>query len=91
MSDVLRVFAAISNAAWKQIDEEARRTRKRSFAVRKLVDVAGLRGLDAAAVGLGRVGPLANASRRSRMRRLVFNHSCASEVLAGSYRKYPEI
>lgn len=85
MNDLPRALAPISNTARKQIDEEARNARKRSIAVRKLLEFAGLRGLDAAPLGLRRIGPLANASRR-----LVLNHSWASGVLAGGYRKYPE-
>ena len=58
MNDLLRDLAPISDAAWKEIDAEARRTLKGTLAARRLVDFTGPLGLDAAAVNSGRVEEL---------------------------------
>ena len=58
MNDLRRELAPISDAAWREIDAEARRTLKTMLAARKLVDFMGPLGWDASAVGLGRVKPL---------------------------------
>lgn len=54
MSDLLRGMAPISEAAWKEIEEEAKRTLKDMLAARKLVDFAGPLGWAASAISLGR-------------------------------------
>jgi uncharacterized linocin/CFP29 family protein len=53
MSNLHRELAPISEAAWAEIDEEATRSFKRNSAARRLVDVKGPLGSDAAAVTLG--------------------------------------
>ncbi|MBS0268955.1 MAG: bacteriocin family protein [Proteobacteria bacterium] len=53
MNNLHRELAPISEAAWKQIDEEASRTLKRHLAARRVVDLSGPKGLDLAAVGTG--------------------------------------
>jgi uncharacterized linocin/CFP29 family protein len=58
MNDLRRELAPISDAAWREIDAEARRTLKTMLAARKLVDFTGPLGWEASAVGLGRVKPL---------------------------------
>lgn len=63
MNDLLRNLAPISDAAWKEIDEEARRTLTRILAARKVVDFKGPLGWDHSAVNLGRVNPLSPAPR----------------------------
>lgn len=63
MDDLLREFAPISDAAWAEIDEEARSTLKLTLAGRKLVDFVGPLGWSASAVPLGRVEDLADAPR----------------------------
>lgn len=55
MNSLLKKLAPISSAAWKEIDEQARRVLEVSLAGRKLVDFVGPLGHDAAAVNLGRV------------------------------------
>ena len=53
MNNLHRELAPISDAAWAQIEEEASRTLKRHLAARRVVDVAGPKGLELAAVGTG--------------------------------------
>lgn len=63
MNDLLREFAPISDAAWKEIDEEARSTLKLTLAGRRLVDFVGPLGWSASSVPLGRVSALADTPR----------------------------
>lgn len=58
MNDLLRELAPISDAAWREIEFEAKRTLKATLAARKLVDFVGPLGWDTSSVGLGRVKPL---------------------------------
>ena len=53
MNNLHRELAPISDTAWAQIEEEASRTLKRHLAARRVVDVAGPKGLDYSAVGTG--------------------------------------
>jgi uncharacterized linocin/CFP29 family protein len=70
MNNLHRELAPISDKAWKQIEEEARRTLKRHLAARRVVDVDGPKGADFSAVGTGHLNPVASpgdgvqASRR---------------------------
>jgi uncharacterized linocin/CFP29 family protein len=50
-----RHHAPISEAAWKEIDDVARRVVRTHTTARRFVDVSGPHGLDHAAVGLGRL------------------------------------
>jgi uncharacterized linocin/CFP29 family protein len=50
-----RELAPITSAAWRTIDDEARAVLKVCLAARKLVDVRGPLGLEAASVNLGRL------------------------------------
>ncbi len=59
MNDLQRECAPITTAAWRVIDEEARRTLKLLLAARKIVDFKGPLGWEASAIGLGRVSFLA--------------------------------
>src|SRR5690606_35902476 len=61
MNDLLRELAPIAADAWKEIDDEARRTLKLGLAARKLVDFTGPLGWDASAVSLGRSEMLTDA------------------------------
>jgi uncharacterized linocin/CFP29 family protein len=54
-----RHLAPISDAAWKTLDDEARRVLKPHLAARKLVDFVGPLGLEAAAVNTGRTEAIA--------------------------------
>jgi uncharacterized linocin/CFP29 family protein len=54
MDDLRRELAPLSTQAWEQIEEEARRTLKRTLAARKLVDFVGPLGWSVSAIGLGR-------------------------------------
>jgi uncharacterized linocin/CFP29 family protein len=63
MNDLLRGLAPISDAAWKEIDAEARRTLIPILAARKLVDFKGPLGWHHSAVSLGRVNALRAAPR----------------------------
>ncbi len=53
MNNLYRELAPISEAAWAEIEEEARRTLKRHLAARRVVDVAGPKGFDLSAIGTG--------------------------------------
>jgi uncharacterized linocin/CFP29 family protein len=71
VNNLKRELAPVSTAAWRAIDEEARRVLKLNLAGRKLVDFKGPLGPTAAAVNTGRVeavepGPLndVQAARR---------------------------
>lgn len=63
MNDLLRELAPVSEAAWKAIDEEARRALKRCLAARQLVDFRGPLGWTHSAIDLGRVVALATGPR----------------------------
>ena len=54
MNDLLRELAPISAAAWREIEDEAKRTLKLMLAARKLVDFTGPLGWDASAANRGR-------------------------------------
>ena len=58
MSDLLRGLAPIADAAWREIEAEAKRTLTGMLAARKLVDFDGPLGWDASAISLGRTEPL---------------------------------
>lgn len=58
MNDLLRELAPVSEAAWKAIDEEARRTLKGTLAARRLVDFTGPLGWEASSVKVGRTDTL---------------------------------
>lgn len=60
MNNLHRELAPISDKAWKQIEEEARRTLKRHLAARRVVDVDGPKGADFSAVGTGHLNPVAS-------------------------------
>ena len=59
MNNLHRELAPISEAAWAGIEEEATRTLKRHLGARRVVDVAGPKGLDFSAVGTGHVRQIA--------------------------------
>jgi uncharacterized linocin/CFP29 family protein len=61
MNDLYRELAPVSEAAWKAIDEEARRTLKGTLAARRLVDFTGPLGWEASSVNVGRTEPLGEA------------------------------
>lgn len=72
MSVLLRELAPISEAAWKQIDEEARRTLKVILAGRKLVDFVGPLGWQRSAINLGHSEAIASPGENveARLRRV---------------------
>ena len=55
MNHLHRELAPISDAAWQQIDDEARRALRNFLTARKVVDFVGPLGWDHSALGLGRV------------------------------------
>src|SRR5262249_55425010 len=55
---LLRELAPISDAAWSEIDKEAKRTLKTLLGARRLVDFSGPLGREVAAVSTGRLEPL---------------------------------
>ncbi|MFB0516988.1 MAG: family 1 encapsulin nanocompartment shell protein [Candidatus Neomarinimicrobiota bacterium] len=55
MDFLKRSLAPITEAAWEAIDDEARRVLSINLTARQVVDVAGPKGLDFAAVSLGRL------------------------------------
>lgn len=58
MNHLFRELAPISDAAWSEIDDEARRTLEHFLAARKLVDFNGPLGYDASAISLGHLGTI---------------------------------
>lgn len=58
MNNLHRELAPVSDAAWDQIEDEARRTFKRNIAARRVVDVVGPSGPTLAAVGTGHLDSL---------------------------------
>jgi uncharacterized linocin/CFP29 family protein len=52
-----RDLAPISEAAWREIDDEARRALRNFLTARKVVDFRGPLGWDHSALGLGRAAP----------------------------------
>lgn len=59
MNNLHRELAPISDAAWEDLEAEARRTFTRHVAGRRVVDVVGPTGESLAAVGTGKVSPVA--------------------------------
>ena len=59
MNDLLRSLAPIPEAAWRLIEEEAKRTLRDILAARKLVDFTGPLGWEASAVNTGRMRRIA--------------------------------
>jgi uncharacterized linocin/CFP29 family protein len=71
MNHLQRELAPISDEAWSQIDDEARRSLKHYLAGRRLVDFSGPLGWDASSVNLGRVdnltaGPVSGVEAATR-------------------------
>jgi uncharacterized linocin/CFP29 family protein len=60
MNGLYRELAPVPDAAWKQIEEEATQTLKRTLAARKLVDFEGPAGWQASCVDLGRTQALSS-------------------------------
>lgn len=58
MNHLLRSLAPISDAGWKELDEEARERLTPALAARKLVDFSGPHGWEYSATNLGRVTPI---------------------------------
>src|SRR5437870_4678001 len=58
MNNLHRELAPVSDAAWTQLEDEARRTFKRWIAGRRVVDVVGPSGLELSAVGTGHLRPI---------------------------------
>ncbi len=72
MNHLHRELAPISDAAWQQIDDEARRALRNFLTARKVVDFTGPLGWDHSALGLGRVadtddGPAEGVERQIRL------------------------
>jgi uncharacterized linocin/CFP29 family protein len=57
VNNLHRDLAPISDAAWAEIEAEARRTFTRNVAGRRVVDVVGPKGLELSAVGTGHIQP----------------------------------
>lgn len=53
MNNLYRELAPVSEAAWAEIEEEARRTLKQHLAARRVVDVEGPKGFDLSSVSTG--------------------------------------
>lgn len=61
MNNLHRTLAPVSDAAWEQIEEEARRTFVRNLAGRRVVDTVGPEGFGFSAVGTGHVREIESA------------------------------
>jgi uncharacterized linocin/CFP29 family protein len=59
MNNLHRELAPVSEAAWAEIEEEAKRTLKRHLAARRVVDMVGPSGPGLSAVGTGHVASIA--------------------------------
>jgi uncharacterized linocin/CFP29 family protein len=59
MNNLHRELAPISDAAWRDIEEETTRTLKRNLAGRRVVDVNGPGGINLSAVGTGHLKTIA--------------------------------
>lgn len=70
MNDLLRELAPVSTDAWKEIEDEAKRTLKAMLAARKLVDFNGPLGWEAGAVSLGRAQAIRKAPQEGVQARL---------------------
>jgi uncharacterized linocin/CFP29 family protein len=73
MNDLLRELAPVSDAAWSEIEQEAKSTLHLMLAARKVVDFSGPLGWDASAVSLGRTRSLStpvHSGVESRLRRV---------------------
>jgi uncharacterized linocin/CFP29 family protein len=65
--DILkRSIAPISDEAWREIDDQARKTLHTLLSARKVVDVEGPRGWDYAGVPVGRLDMPAQSERKQR-------------------------
>jgi uncharacterized linocin/CFP29 family protein len=62
VNHLLRSHAPITDIAWQQIDDEARRQLVAALAARKLVDFSGPHGWQHSAVNLGRTVPLGRSA-----------------------------
>lgn len=77
MNHLLRELAPITDAAWEELEEEARQHLTVHLAARKLVDFSGPHGWERSATNLGRTDPLSPApvegvdARRRRVLPLV--------------------
>lgn len=58
MNNLHRELAPVSDQAWEQIEQEAKRTLKRHLAARRVVDVDGPKGFDYSATGTGHLRSL---------------------------------
>lgn len=58
MNNLHRELAPVSDQAWEQIEQEAKRTLKRHLAARRVVDVDGPKGSDYSATGTGHLRSL---------------------------------
>lgn len=63
MDHLRRNLAPVSDAAWKQIEEEASRVLRLNLAGRALLDFEGPKGWDYSAVGTGRIRDLAQTDK----------------------------
>jgi uncharacterized linocin/CFP29 family protein len=59
MNNLSRELAPISAPAWKEIDQEAKRTLKTMLAARRIVDFVGPKGYETSAVETGRTATIA--------------------------------
>jgi uncharacterized linocin/CFP29 family protein len=74
MNDLLREHAPISSEAWKEIDDEARRTLKVLLAARRLVDFNGPLGWKKSSIAIGRtekLSPPLQEGVSSKLRRVL--------------------
>ena len=67
MNGLFRELAPISEAAWSEIDKEAKRTLKTTLGARRVVDFSGPLGWHIAALNTGRLEPLANPSPEGQL------------------------
>ncbi len=74
MNHLFHELAPVSDAAWQEIEKDAKRTLKTTCAARKLVDFVGPLGWEASAVNRGRtrtIEPPSLSKVESRLRRVL--------------------
>ncbi|HVL21147.1 MAG TPA: family 1 encapsulin nanocompartment shell protein, partial [Amaricoccus sp.] len=86
MDYLYRELAPIGDAAWAQIEEEAKRTLARYLGARRVVDVHGPEGFGLAAVGTGHRRPATAVAEGVECTRRASARTAPSARRAGSPR-----
>ena len=88
MNNLHRELAPISEAAWEQIEDEARRTYTRWIAGRRVVDVTGPEGFELSAVGTGHLRAIEGVAEGVITSRLISRAVMSSGLSTRSMSKF---